>query len=274
MNRYFSGGLGRFLTADHYRSGEGAGSPADPASWNRYSYTEGDPANEFDPRGEFMLQPQIDWTYFLGALLGFPQVQTPARADPSSAFPECNPKGNPATEKRLNWISNNWGSAIGEANVISSAVTGAKVDSDALATLFLEWSADESGYGTNAANAAENNFFGIQNKGNTAGLFGGTTVVCNRDGDLISSNSTNACFASSVDWGQELGIALGITSSKTGVTYLSALEGALGNGANMTQAIQAIAGNGWNADPSYARRITGIRLQAQADCLEKYGYIP
>ncbi len=122
---------------------------------------------------------------------------------------------------------------------------------------------------------AENNWFGIQNPSNVAGAFGGTTVACNRNGNPIATNSTNACFASSVTWGTELGIALGISSSKTGVTYLTALESALKNGANTAQALQAIANNGWNDSPTYGADITsGIKIGAQVACLKSKGLIP
>jgi RHS repeat-associated protein len=46
-NRYHQVGMGRFMTPDAAPS---AGA-ADPASWNRYSYTEGDPVNFNDPGG-------------------------------------------------------------------------------------------------------------------------------------------------------------------------------------------------------------------------------
>jgi len=44
---------GRFLTADPYRASGGA---ADPGSWNRYAYVEGDPVNSYDPSGLWIEQ--------------------------------------------------------------------------------------------------------------------------------------------------------------------------------------------------------------------------
>ena len=38
--------IGRFLTPDDV-----PGNPADPQSWNRYSYVENDPINHVDPSG-------------------------------------------------------------------------------------------------------------------------------------------------------------------------------------------------------------------------------
>ena len=46
--RYYSAGMGRFLTAD--RSSKNV-SLFNPASWNRFTYGNGDPANQFDPTG-------------------------------------------------------------------------------------------------------------------------------------------------------------------------------------------------------------------------------
>ncbi|MDZ7637654.1 MAG: RHS repeat-associated core domain-containing protein [Bryobacterales bacterium] len=47
-NRYYSPTMGRFTTADPYG---GSASPNNPQSWNRYSYTNGNPVNRIDPDG-------------------------------------------------------------------------------------------------------------------------------------------------------------------------------------------------------------------------------
>ena len=47
-NRYYSNIGGRFMTPDPYTA---SGGPADPQSWNQYSYTRGDPVNRYDPGG-------------------------------------------------------------------------------------------------------------------------------------------------------------------------------------------------------------------------------
>jgi RHS repeat-associated protein len=47
--RYFASTYGRFNTADPYQA---SGGPSEPSSWNRYSYTRGDPANRVDPSGQ------------------------------------------------------------------------------------------------------------------------------------------------------------------------------------------------------------------------------
>jgi RHS repeat-associated protein len=46
--RYFASTYGRFSTPDPYAGSAGAG---DPSSWNRYSYTKGDPVNRMDRSG-------------------------------------------------------------------------------------------------------------------------------------------------------------------------------------------------------------------------------
>ena len=48
MNRYYSAGLGRFLSVDPYGGSAHTGTPQ---SWNRYMYTWGDPINNTDPAG-------------------------------------------------------------------------------------------------------------------------------------------------------------------------------------------------------------------------------
>jgi RHS repeat-associated protein len=50
--RYYASNFGRFMSPDPYRATATSPSrPSDPLSWNRYSYTRGDPINYGDPRG-------------------------------------------------------------------------------------------------------------------------------------------------------------------------------------------------------------------------------
>jgi RHS repeat-associated protein len=62
--RYYSPGVGRFLTADPYMASAGA---ADPSSWNRYAYVEGDPINYVDPKG-LAAAPADSLEEFLGCI--------------------------------------------------------------------------------------------------------------------------------------------------------------------------------------------------------------
>lgn len=48
INRYYAPGMGRFTSTDAFQASAGAG---DPSSWNRYSYSNGDPVSKFDPAG-------------------------------------------------------------------------------------------------------------------------------------------------------------------------------------------------------------------------------
>ncbi len=48
QNRFYASTYGRFNSPDPARSSAG---PSDPGSWNRYSYTRGDPVNRYDPSG-------------------------------------------------------------------------------------------------------------------------------------------------------------------------------------------------------------------------------
>jgi RHS repeat-associated protein len=48
QNRYYDSARGRFTSADPY---QGSASQKNPSSWNRYSYTMGDPVNHNDPSG-------------------------------------------------------------------------------------------------------------------------------------------------------------------------------------------------------------------------------
>jgi RHS repeat-associated protein len=64
VNRYYSSQMGRFLTADPYQA---SGGPANPGSWNRYAYVEGDPVNLADPRG-LEAVPTFSITAYIGLL--------------------------------------------------------------------------------------------------------------------------------------------------------------------------------------------------------------
>jgi RHS repeat-associated protein len=48
QNRYHQPGMGRFLTMDQANA-----RPGEPATWNRYAYAGGDPANNVDPSGMY-----------------------------------------------------------------------------------------------------------------------------------------------------------------------------------------------------------------------------
>jgi RHS repeat-associated protein len=60
--RYYAGGAGRFLSPDPYNNSAGLG---DPGSWNKYTYTRGDPINRFDPDGLADAKPTFSITVWL-----------------------------------------------------------------------------------------------------------------------------------------------------------------------------------------------------------------
>ncbi len=65
--RYHGPGTGRFMSPDPYRA---SGDASDPASWNRYAYTRGDPVGRIDPNGLQDCTPKTDGTYNCGGVTG------------------------------------------------------------------------------------------------------------------------------------------------------------------------------------------------------------
>ena len=58
--RYYASNFGRFMTPDRYKAkARSASDPANPPSWNRYSYVLGDPINGYDPSGRFWCNPDM-----------------------------------------------------------------------------------------------------------------------------------------------------------------------------------------------------------------------
>jgi len=281
QNRYYYSKIARFLTPDPYKSGAKFTSPQ---SWNRYAYVEGDPVNMYDPAGLEGIPVMTCWlggfpfwgggTFFWGTICDMAYsslVRRPPQVarEPKTNYPECNPTGNPVTEMKLNFISNYYDDALDEANQIQLDLQQRdpkiKVETSALATMFLQWSANEGGYGRRPVATQQHNFFGMQQ-----GSWGGIAIPCPAGLPGVASNTKNACFPMSVTWSEELAAALDSTSPTTDATYLSALEDAVLSGSGAAGILQAIAGNGWNASPTYGSDITsGIKIQSQIDCLEE-----
>jgi RHS repeat-associated protein len=67
LNRYYSSSHGRFLTPDPYNSPDAL---ANPQEWNRYPYVAGDPVNNIDPSGEFIVPVFSGMIGWLGRLIG------------------------------------------------------------------------------------------------------------------------------------------------------------------------------------------------------------
>jgi len=274
--RYSSNQFGRFMTPDPASS---SAIPSGPQSWNRYAYVLGDPINAYDSTGEGEEGGDPGEGGGGGGGGGGQQPNQPTRGDgapsgPFSRFPKCNPNNDQLTGKKLNYISNDYNAALSEANTILNSVSSSAVSASQLATMFLQWSMWETGYNNppqNAQDVAQNNDFGQQQP-----WVG--SVPCPKN-PLIPSNTQNACFPTSMTWGQELAGTLGSTSGKTGVTYLSALESALPTG-SIAGDLQAIATNGYNTvNPNYGSMITGangypgVQIQSQINCALQNGYV-
>ena len=69
--RYYTGGLGRFMSPDPYSS---SGGQADPGSWNRYTYVTNDPVSFNDPGG--LDQCLVGWSTWTPSAAGDPILKT------------------------------------------------------------------------------------------------------------------------------------------------------------------------------------------------------
>jgi RHS repeat-associated protein len=70
MNRHYSSQVMRFTSPDPYMSSAG---PADPQSWNRYAYVQGDPVNNMDPTGLASISSIFGWLGSIWSELGSPE---------------------------------------------------------------------------------------------------------------------------------------------------------------------------------------------------------
>jgi len=75
--RYYSSQIARFTTPDpnHANTG-GTGDPAEPQSWNRYTYVGGDPVNFADPEGLVKRVPDCGPNWIRSGLSCVPSVLT------------------------------------------------------------------------------------------------------------------------------------------------------------------------------------------------------
>jgi hypothetical protein len=87
--RYYAGSIGRFVSADTL-----VPDPADPQSFNRYSYTLNNPVKYIDPSGHCVFVPPFDTAVCIGllalALTGDTPVPPPGVAN---SEPVRNPSG-------------------------------------------------------------------------------------------------------------------------------------------------------------------------------------
>jgi RHS repeat-associated protein len=280
--RYYASNFGRFMSPDPYAANNGAaGDSGDPGSWNPYDYTRGDPINRLDPNGlqdcgdpENPCPPQP--IIFPGGNPG--PGKKPGKGPPPP--PPCNPGRNFGTQERINYITAHWQAALSEATTIQTTLQqispNMSFSADSLAIMFLSWGAQESGYGQNPQDVAQNNDFGQQNPLNASGNWGGTTIPCVYGG-LIPANTKNACFPAGMTWAQELTGILNTVSSKTGVQYLGVLEQYFLSNPGVdgdAGALQAIAANGYNPSSTYGTTAySNTKIASLIQCLLGHGLI-
>jgi len=85
--RYYAATYGRFLTPDPYSA---SGGPSDPGSWNRYSYTRGDPVNRVDRHGRCD-EPPEESAVPRGTLLPSAFYEPDEDCDPCEETETCEP---------------------------------------------------------------------------------------------------------------------------------------------------------------------------------------
>ena len=256
INRFHNPGTGRFLTPDPYA---GSADPADPGSWNRYAYVEGDPINEVDPDGLMQNCPNGDGCAGIGLRgPGGGPIFTGPR---NKALPRQDRKfgvgGNGTAAKTQECVTSKTGSFV--ANNFSAAEELSD-ESGLPADFLLAWSAWETGWGVGSAAVHDGNFFGLTTTGvgkpdpgtGTGGWIGATACsamnpswfhgfACFDNG--MSNNLYNSGYA-----------ALFSQNSRYGSAALKALQ----SGGSYADALEAIALAGFNIeDPNYGYTIMG-----------------
>ena len=258
--RFYASTYGRFNTPDL----SGA-QPGSPASWNRYSYTEGDPVNNVDPSGQFTQSPCALWGSASWACDPFSGLFWPTTTVPISGpspeyyclmynLPGCGPAAQQAYQAAQQYKANCDTSNPTNAKVINfikadaadasrlAAATGLSSD------LILAWAAYESGYGTSNKANVNNNFFGL-----TGGTWAGA-VNC-----PSSASAGFACFRDPglLDSGES---ALFSQNSR----YLQAALDAQASGGNIAAIANAIAAAGFNSEYTNGGYGSNVNDAAQA----------
>ena len=280
--RYHQPGMGRFMTPDRV-----TGTPKDPASWNKYAYTEGDPINGIDPEGLFAQQVQLGAdTYtvdvcssapdaatlwylgFIGMTAWDVQQYCQGGSDGGTGFggepggdpggggggdpppaprPECD-RGNETNAKILDFIAAN----LDAANKLSALTAQLGGGVQIPAGYLLAWAGIESGSGVDPAPVSNGNYFGLTlaRGGITSGWIG--AVPCG-DGAWAG----HACFNSADNFYTSGYAAL----FSHGDRNLDRLQQALTQpGATMASVFNSIASNAprgsqYNTNPLYGSAI-------------------
>jgi RHS repeat-associated protein len=284
--RYYATGMGRFSTPDP--AGIRGADPKDPGSWNRYAYVGGDPVNFSDPSGqqrrgcyEFLstggeLPDDSSMECEEGSGGGLAPWDPPG-SNTRSAYPSCNPAGSASEEADLAFVANNYAGAVAAANTVQGALHGINgsltINTGSLAVTLLQWSASETGtsagWGTGYLLTTQHNYFGAQ-----VGATGSIACI----GQQYVAGSTNACFASSMSFADELiSVLSGVphTAGNPNPSNLSywtdVLSVLISNPSAGTATItQTIANAGWNASSTYGSKVAGANVQRRLDCLRQY----
>jgi RHS repeat-associated protein len=267
--RYYASTLGGFFTPDRYIS---SGGLANPQSWNRYRYADGDPINGFDPQGLTTIfncsygmygfgdcgwKPVQDLSggvYIPGSgegASGYVWVPSPpmsgagAGTDGQKSRDWCD-RDDPTNAKVREFIEANTGAAqkLGEA-------TG--LDPDFL----LAWSAGEVDYGRSKIATQNNNFFNLT-VGKENVWIG--AVAC----DTLAGTpaAAYACFTSGPENPFSVSGSAALLSQNS--RYLKAAQKALGVGGGVAAIAQAVADAGFDPRTSY-----GSLVQDAFDAIQR-----
>jgi RHS repeat-associated protein len=265
MNRYYSSIWGCFLSPDPYRANNGGpGDPADPQSWNRYAYVEGDPVNSNDSSGLMMCidcpngegdpatGDPLEFEFFLGFWFGGGAPGNPGGGGgggtPWYQKHPCD-KADPTNAKIMNFIAAH------------------KTDAQALAAqvnvpweLILDVAAVETNYGTRivgfANNVATNNYFGLHVNSATA-----DSQYANQTGVYTTGTATTPVYIA------EFSAQSGFLDS--GTAFLSAESAYITNLNNVTTFAQDIHAHGYGlGQPTYVSTFQSANgnISARENC--------
>jgi len=247
--RFYANTYGRFNTPDPYKA---SGGTSDPASWNRYSYVEGDPVNAKDPRGLFLYAAEdndggggddggdddFGWDYF-GPVYYQPQSPQQPAGGGGGGSPPCNPTGSSAVTTEISFILKNYQAAAAVAKEADQGFQGLNAQNFNAADV-LGWAAQESGYQQPSANpdsglkSGNLDYFNLR-----AGALWINQVAC-----PSGANSYWACFGSFQGAAEAALFSPTQYGSYQGAPNVSAgfvLGQQLGSGASLATAFQTMS---------------------------------
>jgi RHS repeat-associated protein len=288
--RYYTSNFGRFWSPDP--GGIATANPRNPGSWNRYAYTNGDPANYYDPAGTDDINAgcaAFDEAFCEGSTLeSNDPMNTGVMAPPGLVNVQCSAMYG------LGWefgggvavaaCTTSWeqydelvdGPPNCESNFTDSELDFVAVNYDAAVSLggqagvpqdwILAWSANESNWGTSTLATKQGNYFGWH---------GGGNIQC-----PPGSNPIEGCFSSYYQSGYTALFSLQQFFRYGGLVGVPAgwiLANQYNSGASAAQAFQALASAGYNRNSSYGATIAGQTwlgtVDAAENCLSSLGFL-